>query len=88
MAPIITFMTDFGTADAYAGAMKGAALTVCHDATLIDLTHDIAPHDVVEGAWVLASSFRYFPGGTVHVAVVDPGVCGEPPARAAPARGW
>jgi hypothetical protein len=72
--PTIAFVTDFGTRDHYAGAMKGAALTVCPEATLVDITHDIAPHDILGGAYALAAAFRYFPPGTVFVAVVDPGV--------------
>lgn len=72
--PTIAFLTDFGTRDHYVGAMKGAALSICPDATLVDITHDIPPHDVYAGALELASAFKYFPAGTVFVAVVDPGV--------------
>ena len=72
--PILAFLTDFGTRDHYAGAMKGAALAICPDATLVDITHDIPPHDVLAGALELAAAYRYFPAGTVFVAVVDPGV--------------
>jgi S-adenosyl-L-methionine hydrolase (adenosine-forming) len=72
--PPIAFLTDFGTRDHYAGAMKGAALAVCPDATLVDITHDIPPHDVMTGALELAASYRYFPQGTVFLVVVDPGV--------------
>jgi S-adenosylmethionine hydrolase len=74
MHPTIAFLTDFGTRDHYVGAMKGAALTVCPDATLVDITHDIPPHDVLAGALALAAAWKYFPAGTVFVAVVDPGV--------------
>ena len=72
--PIIAFLTDFGTGDHYAGTMKGVALGICPDATLVDITHDIEPQDVIGGALELAASYRYFPAGTVFVAVVDPGV--------------
>jgi len=72
--PIIALLTDFGTADHYAGAMKGAALTICPDATLVDISHEVPPHDILAGSLELAASFRYFPPGTVFLVVVDPGV--------------
>src|SRR5918999_520277 len=72
--PTIAFLTDFGTRDHYVGAMKGAALSICPDATLVDISHDIAPHDILGGAVALAAAFKYFPPGTIFVAVVDPGV--------------
>ena len=72
--PVIAFLSDFGTHDHYVGAMKGAALGLCPDATLVDITHEIAPHDVAGGAYELAAAYRYFPHGTIFVAVVDPGV--------------
>jgi len=72
--PIIALLTDFGTIDHYAGTMKGAALTVCPDATLVDISHDVPPHDILAGALELQASFRYFPPGTVFLVVVDPGV--------------
>lgn len=72
--PVIALLTDFGSRDHYVGAMKGVILGICPDATLVDVTHGITPHDVVEGALELASSYRYFPAGTVFVVVVDPGV--------------
>lgn len=74
MRPTIAFLTDFGTRDHYVGTMKGAALTVCPDATLVDITHAIPPQDVLTGALQLAAAYRYFPPGTSFVAVVDPGV--------------
>ncbi|HPD15310.1 MAG TPA: SAM-dependent chlorinase/fluorinase [Planctomycetota bacterium] len=70
----ITFLTDFGTADAYVGAMKGAALCVNPDACLVDISHEVPPQDIAWGAHLLAWAWRWFPSGTVHVAVVDPGV--------------
>jgi S-adenosyl-L-methionine hydrolase (adenosine-forming) len=72
--PVIALLTDFGTRDHYAGTMKGVALSICPDATLVDITHDIAPHDVLGGALELAASYKYFPAGTVFLVVVDPGV--------------
>ena len=72
--PIIALLTDFGTRDHYAGTMKAVALGICPDATLVDITHDIAPHDVFGGALELAAAARYFPAGTTFLAVVDPGV--------------
>ena len=72
--PVIAFLTDFGTRDHYVGAMKGVALIVCPDATLVDITHEIDPQDVLAGALELGAAFPCFPEGTVFVAVVDPGV--------------
>jgi S-adenosyl-L-methionine hydrolase (adenosine-forming) len=72
--PIIALLTDFGTASHYAGTMKGVVLTLCPDVTLVDITHDIPPHEVLTGAFELAASYKYFPAGTIFLAVVDPGV--------------
>lgn len=74
MNAIITLTTDFGRKDAYAGVMKGVILSVNPAARMVDLSHDIQPQNIREGAFVLASAYRFFPKGTVHVAVVDPGV--------------
>jgi S-adenosyl-L-methionine hydrolase (adenosine-forming) len=74
MRPIIALLTDFGTQDHYAGTIKGVILGICPDVTLIDITHDIPPHDVTAGALELAAAYKYFPAGTIFVAVVDPGV--------------
>lgn len=74
MQPIITLTTDFGTRDPFVGVMKGVILGICPDARLVDLSHDVAPQDVLEAALVIESSARFFPAGTVHLAVVDPGV--------------
>ena len=74
MRPVIALLTDFGTGDHYAGTMKGVILGICPDATLVDITHDIPPHDVTAGALELAAAYKYFPAGTIFVAVVDPGV--------------
>jgi S-adenosylmethionine hydrolase len=72
--PIVAFLTDFGTRDHYAGTMKGVVAGLCPDASLIDITHDIAPHDVLGGALELAASYKYFPPSTIFLVVVDPGV--------------
>ena len=72
--PVIAMLTDFGTRDHYAGTMKGVALGICPDAVFVDITHDIPPHDVLAGALELGAAYRYFPGGTVFLVVVDPGV--------------
>ena len=72
--PVIALLSDFGTADHYVGAMKGVVLGICPEATLVDITHDLPPHDVVAGALALVEAYRFFPPGTVFLAVVDPGV--------------
>ncbi|MDX1522413.1 MAG: SAM-dependent chlorinase/fluorinase [Anaerolineae bacterium] len=72
--PIISLTTDFGEQDGYVGIMRGVILTICPDATLIDLTHAIAPQNLPAAAFVLYQSFDYFPPHTVHCVVVDPGV--------------
>jgi S-adenosyl-L-methionine hydrolase (adenosine-forming) len=72
--PTIALLTDFGSKDHYVGAMKGAILTVCPEATLVDVVHDLPAHDVAAGALALDAAYRHFPAGTVFVAVVDPGV--------------
>lgn len=71
---LVTFLTDFGAADYFVGAMKGALLSVCQRATIVDLTHEIAPFDIEAGAFALLATYTTFPAGTIHVAVVDPGV--------------
>jgi len=72
--PIVALLTDFGTKDHYAGTLKGVVLSVCPDATLVDIGHDIPAHDVIAGALELAACYRYFPSGTIFLVVVDPGV--------------
>jgi S-adenosylmethionine hydrolase len=71
---IVTLLTDFGTADYFVGAMKGALLEANPGAQVVDITHEIPPHDMEAGAFTLLAAFETFPAGTVHVAVVDPGV--------------
>src|SRR5213596_733449 len=72
--PVIALLTDFGTRDHYAGTMKGVALGICPDATLVDISHDLPAHDVLAGALELAAAYKYFPAGTIFLVVVDPGV--------------
>jgi len=74
VAHIITLTTDFGSRDAYVAAMKGVMLSIHASATLVDVTHEVAPQDVMEAAFVLRDAAPHFPPGTVHLAVVDPGV--------------
>ncbi len=74
MRPVVALLTDFGLADHYVGTMKGVVLGICPEATLVDLTHDVPAHGVLDGAIQLASAFKYFPAGTVFLCVVDPGV--------------
>ncbi|HUT54678.1 MAG TPA: SAM-dependent chlorinase/fluorinase [bacterium] len=71
---IITLTTDFGTRDPFVGMMKGVILGIFPEARIVDLTHEIPPHDVAAAAWALKDAARFFPPGAVHVAVVDPGV--------------
>lgn len=72
--PIVALLSDFGTRDHYAGTLKAVVLSVCAEATLVDIGHDIPAHDVMAGALELAACYRYFPSGTVFLVVVDPGV--------------
>ncbi|MBL8202269.1 MAG: SAM-dependent chlorinase/fluorinase [Chromatiales bacterium] len=74
MAAIITLTTDFGLKGPFVGVMKGAILSRLPGAQIVDLTHEIPVHWPIEAGFWLARSYRYFPAGTVHVAVVDPGV--------------
>jgi S-adenosylmethionine hydrolase len=76
-ASIITLVTDFGNRDWFVASMKGVILSINPQATIVDLSHHIASHDVHDGAYALKSCYKYFPDGTVHVAVVDPGVGSE-----------
>jgi hypothetical protein len=72
--PVVAFLSDFGTRDHYAGTLKAVVLSVCPDATLIDIGHEIPAHDVLAGALELAACYRYFPVGTIFLVVIDPGV--------------
>lgn len=71
---LITLLTDFGDRDWFVASMKGVILTINPHATLVDLSHHVPPHSVENAAYLLKSCYQYFPEGTVHVAVVDPGV--------------
>ena len=74
---VITLLTDFGLADYFVGAVKGAILSVNSSATIVDITHEIPPQDIEAGAFTLFAGYKTFPAGTIHVAVVDPGVGSE-----------
>jgi S-adenosyl-L-methionine hydrolase (adenosine-forming) len=74
---IITLTTDFGTRDGFVGQMKGVILRIHPGAMLVDVTHEIEAFDILAGALVVKGLSRYYPAGTIHVAVVDPGVGGE-----------
>lgn len=71
---IVTLLSDFGLRDSYVAEMKAAILEVCSDAVLIDITHEVERYNIRMGAYLLARSARVFPKGTIHLAVVDPGV--------------
>src|SRR5437763_9078046 len=72
--PVITITTDFGQYDGYVGTMKGVIHTLLPDAVVVDISHEIAPQQIHEGAFILYRAYRYFPASAIHVAVVDPGV--------------
>ena len=72
--PIITLTTDFGLQDGYVGAMCGVILRQCPTAHVVPITHDVSPWDIRAGGWALRNAWRWYPAGTIHVAVVDPGV--------------
>lgn len=74
---IVTLLTDFGAADTYVGVMKGVILSIAPKARLVDLTHEIGPRNVLEASVRLEGAAPYFPAGTIHLAVVDPGVGSE-----------
>ena len=71
---IITLLTDFGTDDEYVGLMKGMILSINPSATIVDITHQIDRQDIIQAAFTIFSGYQYFPDGTVHLVVVDPGV--------------
>jgi len=85
--PIITLLTDFGQADTHIGVMKGVMLGICPAARLVDLCHELEPHAIEDAAYQLSVSYRFFPPGTVHLVVVDPGVGTGRRALAAEAAG-
>src|SRR6058998_1191788 len=71
---IVTLTTDFGLSDQYVGVMKGVILGICPATQIVDISHEVTPFEIGEGAYLIAQSWRYFPKKTVHVVVVDPGV--------------
>jgi S-adenosylmethionine hydrolase len=72
--PIITLTTDYGLSGHFVGVMKGVILSILPNVELVDITHGIPPHDVLEGAFIIAEAFHFYPPRTIHVVVVDPGV--------------
>jgi S-adenosyl-L-methionine hydrolase (adenosine-forming) len=72
--PLITLTTDFGTSDHFIGTMKGVILGIAPKARIVDISHEVGPFEVSEGAFTIAQAYSYFPKKTIHVAVVDPGV--------------
>lgn len=72
--PVITLTTDFGLTDHFVGTMKGVIAGIAPQATVIDLCHQVTPYEILEAGFVLEQAYRYFPKGTIHVVVVDPGV--------------
>lgn len=71
---VVTFVTDFGLRDHFVAAMKGVMLGINPSLLFVDISHLIPPHDVFSGAFTLGQSYSYFPAGTIHMAIVDPGV--------------
>ena len=71
---LITLLTDFGHTDPFVGTMKGVILGINPSAVIIDLTHEVSPMDILQGAFLLGTAWHHFPAGTIHIAVVDPGV--------------
>ena len=77
---IISLLTDFGTQDGFVGIMKGVILGINPSASIVDLSHEVPPQDILTGALILRSAVAFFPPGTIHVAVIDPGVGSDRPA--------
>jgi len=73
-APLITLTTDFGLSDHYVGVMKGVIVSICPRARIVDISHGVGAFEIGEAAFTIAQAYKYFPRGTVHVVVVDPGV--------------
>lgn len=72
--PTVALLSDFGSRDHYAGVMKAVVLSLAADATLVDISHEVAPHDVAAAAFELVAAYKYFPPATIFLVVVDPGV--------------
>ena len=73
-SPLIALLTDFGASGYYVAAVKGVLLSLAPSAVLVDITHEVPPQDVPQGAFLLGQAYRFFPQGTLFLAVVDPGV--------------
>jgi S-adenosylmethionine hydrolase len=86
--PVIAMLSDFGSRDHYAGAMKGVILGILADVTFVDVSHDLPAHDVPFAARELAATYKYFPAGTIFLVVVDPGVGTHRRGLAAEAGDW
>ena len=71
---VISILSDFGTDDEYVGVMKGVMLSICPSVSIVDITHQIDPQDIDQAAYLISSYYHFFPEGTVHLVVVDPGV--------------
>lgn len=74
MSSLITLITDFGSADTYVGVLKGVILSINPSCNIVDITHQIPPQDISEAAFALMTAYAYFPPGTIHLVIVDPGV--------------
>src|SRR6187549_2057573 len=74
MGPLLTLLTDFGTSDYYVAAVKGTILRLAPGSQIVDISHEVPSGDIATGAFLLAAAVPWFPEGTVHLAVVDPGV--------------
>jgi S-adenosyl-L-methionine hydrolase (adenosine-forming) len=72
--PIITLTTDYGTNDSFVGVMKGVMVNINPEVQIVDITHGVLAHDILDGALAIGQAFKYFPPRTIHVVVVDPGV--------------
>src|SRR5260370_18583072 len=72
--PLITLTTDFGNRDHFVGVMKGVILGIAPRARVVDISHEIAPFEIADGAFTIAQAWRYFPKKTIHVVIVDPSV--------------
>ena len=76
---IVTLLTDFGTKDGYTGCVKGVLKSHYPEVDIVDIAHDIDPFDIKEAAFALHNYYSYFPKGTIHIAIVDPGVGSDGP---------
>jgi S-adenosylmethionine hydrolase len=74
VAKIVTMLTDFGLSDSYVAQMKGVILSQHPDATIVDITHQVPPQDILYASRSLANAWSYFPKGTIHMVIVDPAV--------------